>query len=575
MLLVLPAAYARERAFGYCEQGGHVVVTQGLNSDTKVQQSFPSCTVTVYNEGTTTLSNIYADNNGTVKGNPFTSDANGYWFFYANNGRYDVDFSNSDITNPYAQGDYLLCDPSDPTGSFSCTGSNTGLCPLGPTDTRYVDSTAGSDSNIGRNWCSAYATEQAAVTALASTGGWIYVAPDYTGAAPASIPANVHILQTNQFDAIGSSVRRLGTTDWTADTEDTWANFKGTNSTAADLTTLWDYYNPFGSNYARATSASMTTIPSTSSSFDEGIGSLGSTLVQGQNSQGTGVEGICSTDFGSTDCTGVVGVAAASTAGASGSHLEAGWFQPATASGGLTNVDGLVVRAVGGFMPTTTSDGELESAALDIRFNNFQGGNAFPYGVYIQNSSVLNVPVFIGITKTIAQPHWDVYTTGMMTDEWGGSTTNQDVWSVVSVNNNAFSIEGQYQKGNILITNTSNSAETVIPTSASGTVSVDAINTVTFSATPIFDRSLGKVQTITLTGNVTGSTLQNCVAGQTILFDIIEDGAGAHTFSAPANLHGFGSITTTANYHNRQVFYCTGGSSNSEGYSVSAMQSGT
>jgi len=74
---------------------------------------------------------------------------------------------------------------------------------------------------------------------------------------------------------------------------------------------------------------------------------------------------------------------------------------------------------------------------------------------------------------------------------------------------------------------------------------------------------------------VTSSTLQNCAAGQIVIFDIIENVTGGWTFSAPANLHGFGSITTTSGEHNRQEFYCDGSSTNSGGWSVSAMQSGT
>jgi len=42
---------ARASLSGYCEQGGQTVATQGLVSSTKVQQSYPQCTVTVYYTG--------------------------------------------------------------------------------------------------------------------------------------------------------------------------------------------------------------------------------------------------------------------------------------------------------------------------------------------------------------------------------------------------------------------------------------------------------------------------------------------------------------------------------------------
>ena len=60
-----PAA-ARERLFGWCEQGGHSIVTAGQTSVTQAQQSFPSCTVTVYLLGTNTIASIFADNSGKI-----------------------------------------------------------------------------------------------------------------------------------------------------------------------------------------------------------------------------------------------------------------------------------------------------------------------------------------------------------------------------------------------------------------------------------------------------------------------------------------------------------------------------
>jgi parallel beta-helix repeat protein len=96
---------ARQRISGYCERGGQVVVTAGQPSSTYAQQSFPSCRVTVYVTGTTTTALIYADDLGTQKGNPFTADTDGYWYFYADSGRYDVRFDQGGIPAPYTRGD--------------------------------------------------------------------------------------------------------------------------------------------------------------------------------------------------------------------------------------------------------------------------------------------------------------------------------------------------------------------------------------------------------------------------------------------------------------------------------------
>jgi hypothetical protein len=64
----------------------------------------PSCTVTVYETGGAVVATIYADDlaSPTPKANPFTADANGYWFFYAAGGkRYDVQLSGGGIATPY------------------------------------------------------------------------------------------------------------------------------------------------------------------------------------------------------------------------------------------------------------------------------------------------------------------------------------------------------------------------------------------------------------------------------------------------------------------------------------------
>jgi len=65
---------------------------------------------------------------------------------------------------------------------------------------------------------------------------------------------------------------------------------------------------------------------------------------------------------------------------------------------------------------------------------------------------------------------------------------------------------------------------------------VFGLNVVTFSATPTFDASLGNTQKITLTDNVTSSTLSNATAGETINFIICQDATGSRTFVWPTNV---------------------------------------
>lgn len=71
----------------------------------------PLATVTVFNAGTTVIAVIFSDNVGTPQDNPFTADANAIWWFYAANGRYDVQFSGGGLPSPYVLSDFLLADP--------------------------------------------------------------------------------------------------------------------------------------------------------------------------------------------------------------------------------------------------------------------------------------------------------------------------------------------------------------------------------------------------------------------------------------------------------------------------------
>lgn len=101
--LVIPVSKvnAQTPVFGSCEQGGKTVTTQGLVSTTKVQQSFPSCTITVFDTGTSNPSTIFSDSIGTPKSNPFTASSSGLWSFYANNGTFDVQLSSGGISSPF------------------------------------------------------------------------------------------------------------------------------------------------------------------------------------------------------------------------------------------------------------------------------------------------------------------------------------------------------------------------------------------------------------------------------------------------------------------------------------------
>jgi hypothetical protein len=87
---------------------------------------------------------------------------------------------------------------------------------------------------------------------------------------------------------------------------------------------------------------------------------------------------------------------------------------------------------------------------------------------------------------------------------------------------------------------------------------VSGLNVVTFSATPTFDASLGNTQKITLTGNVTSSTLSNASTGETINFIICQDATGSRTFVWPTNVKGGMTIGATLSTCSAQDFIFDG-----------------
>jgi len=128
--------FARERVWGFCTQGGRTITVAGVPSNPAMplMASYTNCTVTVFITGSGgTKANLYQDNSGTPLSNPFTvgqapeNSTNGYWFFYVDNGTYDVQEAGPGITSslPSVQPQILYVTTA-PNGS--CTvGQTLGL----------------------------------------------------------------------------------------------------------------------------------------------------------------------------------------------------------------------------------------------------------------------------------------------------------------------------------------------------------------------------------------------------------------------------------------------------------------
>lgn len=107
----------------YTGQGGVTVVTTGIASTTKVLGIFPGATVSVFNQGTVVLASIFGDNGITPKSNPFVSDSTtGLAFFYAANGRYDIQLSGTGFST-FTLADIELIDSTDALASLTVTGN--------------------------------------------------------------------------------------------------------------------------------------------------------------------------------------------------------------------------------------------------------------------------------------------------------------------------------------------------------------------------------------------------------------------------------------------------------------------
>ena len=153
LLLCLPTlslSQSKTKLQGWCEDGGRTVTIIGITSSTKVQQSFPSCTVTVYDAGTTNLSTIYSNSGGSAKANPFTAASTGQWFFYATPGTtFDVKFSSGGISTPFTLSDVFspITSSSSSVTDFVISNSLT----QGPASERYTANPSSTDTTAINN----------------------------------------------------------------------------------------------------------------------------------------------------------------------------------------------------------------------------------------------------------------------------------------------------------------------------------------------------------------------------------------------------------------------------------------
>lgn len=107
ILFAFPIYSQNIKVYGIASKGGKVIRTSVQVQNT-VMETYPSCTITVYQTGTLTLASIFSDEIGTIKSNPFTANLDASWFFYIASGRYDIKFSGTGIITPFTVSDVFV-----------------------------------------------------------------------------------------------------------------------------------------------------------------------------------------------------------------------------------------------------------------------------------------------------------------------------------------------------------------------------------------------------------------------------------------------------------------------------------
>lgn len=109
----------------------------------------PSCSVRVRFAGTGTNATLYSDNSYTPLANPFTSETDGAYQFYARNGRFDIVLTKTGYTfDDDDTADVLLEDPSSVITPALITGSQNDYTPTNGLNARIWRLSTNGNYNI-------------------------------------------------------------------------------------------------------------------------------------------------------------------------------------------------------------------------------------------------------------------------------------------------------------------------------------------------------------------------------------------------------------------------------------------
>jgi hypothetical protein len=217
-------------ATGWCTQGGQGIyapsTTGGTPTLRQMQQSYPRCSVAVYQTGTTNLAPIFSNNANpaTALANPFQSNANGFWQFFAANGTYDIQISGGGLAAPLAIGSKELFDFS----SWS--------------PTLFTANTIGVSGTNARNLYVGFTAPP-----LNATTVWTLPAADAAGCLASNGSGQLYFVAFTAPNVCGSTTPPSGGGGGggggtaTAAGSDKQIQYNKTNAFGADANFTWDY----------------------------------------------------------------------------------------------------------------------------------------------------------------------------------------------------------------------------------------------------------------------------------------------------------------------------------------------
>ena len=128
---------------------------------------------------------------------------------------------------------------------------------------------------------------------------------------------------------------------------------------------------------------------------------------------------------------------------------------------------------------------------------------------------------------------------------FSGGTFNLDTYAPNPPGFTPAPLSGSAVTGNLGVTGNITASGTITGSNIPAVIS--GFQTVAFSATPTFNAAQASTFKITLTGNVSSSTLSGAAAGQPINIEVCQDATGGRTFVPPANVSGWVTIPGGAN----------------------------